>query len=286
MPAQTILFLGDKLHKSQSAASIYSVSSTANGFNSEMVRDTAWTGAWKPSDGTSDEYIQIDGGSAGWLGSVGETAYIAIAYDARGADQTTILVYQDVADSPVGAFVTSRATFTLDTTAPCVDYVSFPVSTGGRQYYRLTQLNAARGGGTKTVPIYAAACFSATEAYVIDTDYPGHEVGPGGMDSVSQVGIMDTAGGLTYANANGRTFQEFDLTFTSANVTLWSALRDALAAQDGPSRCFWAQYAGLRNPAKADFQMVRQVGMRWSASREYPDEYDTIIRVRSEPGPR
>lgn len=285
MPAQTMLFLGDKLHVSQTAASIYGVSSTANGYNREFVRDTSWTGAWKPSDGTGDEYIQCDGGAADWLGTAGQTAHLAIAYDARGCDQTTIILKQDTADAAGGTFATTRATLTLNDTGPTVDYVSFLVSTSGRRYYRLLQQNVDRGAGTKTVPIYAWGMFSAAEVYIIDTDYPGHEVGAGAIEQVSQVGIMDTAGGLTHSNRNGSTYQRFPLTFTPAYVTLYQALRDALYAQDGPNRCFWAQYEGLRNHAKANFQMVRQVGMSWSAHREYPDQYDTIIQLRTEPTP-
>src|SRR5690349_12799765 len=166
--------VGDKFHSSQTAPSVYGVSSTANGYNREAVRDTSWLQAWKASDGTGDEYIQIDGGSAGWLGTTGgDTITVAIAYDARGCDQTLIKINQDAADNPAGAFATIKGTFTVNTASPNADYLTFLLTGGGKRYYRINLFNADRGGGTKVVPIYAIAFFTSSEIYNVDTGYIG-----------------------------------------------------------------------------------------------------------------
>jgi len=280
VPAQTIFFVGDKLHASQTAASIYGVSSTANGYNRESVRDTSWLGAWKPADGSSDEYIQVDGGSATWIGAAGATAHVAIAYDARGCDQNTILLKQDTADAPGGTFATLRDTFTLNKTAPTVDYLSFLVSTSGRQYYRLTQANADRGGGTKTVPIYAAAFFSASQVFIMDTQYLGNSPAPGDYTRGSNVGIGETTGGMWQTNRNGPAFQEFDVNIDRATTALWDALDAHFEGwHDGPGRAYWLQYDGIKNAAKSHFGMVHQLGFQ--ATRPLKEQYTTRMRYRT-----
>jgi hypothetical protein len=284
VPASTIFFVGDKFHNSQTAASVHSVSSTANGYNKEAVRDTSWLQAWKPSDGTGDEYLQVDGGSATWIGNALDTAYLAIAYDARGCDQNTITLFQDAADNPAGAFATLRSTFTVNKTAPTVDYLSFVISTSGRRYYRIYQKNADRGGGTKVIPIYAIAFFSAAEVYDIDANYTSDAPGPGGYSLISTVGQGQTAGGLIQTNKNGRSYQEFDVTFDKATATLFDALNaNFLNWEDGPARSVWLQYEGIVNAAKADFGMVKVLGQE--SSRQYVDQNDMSLRVRTMTGP-
>lgn len=282
MPAQTIFFVGDKLHHSQAAVSVHSVSSTASGYNKEAVRDTNWLQAWKPSDGTADEYIQIDGGSAGWLGTTGGAPiHVAIAYDARGCDQTLIKIVEDSADNPAGTFVVNKDTFaTLNTSRPCEDYVDFLLSGGGKRYYRIYQYNADRGGGTKTVPIYAIAFFTAAQVYVMDTEYVGNSPAPGDYNMGSHVGRGETAGGMAQTNRNGAEFEEFEVNMARATAALWDALRAHWTGwHGGPARPYWLQYDGLINPAKADFAMVRQLTM---TSRRIPKQvYDTRLRFET-----
>lgn len=283
--AETILMLGDLLHYSDTARSINGVSSTANGYNKDYVRDTSWGGAWKPSDGTSDEYIMCDGADTSWVGAFGEQATLAIAYDARGCDQNTIVLRQDTADSPVGTFTTIRSTITVNKTAPTVDFVQFLVSSGGRRYYRLLQGNADRGGGTKTIPIYAWAMFHASGVYSIDSEYTADAPSEGAYEQVSQAGMFQSVGGLHASNKNGRTYYEFDVNFARASVGLWTMIRDKLDDIGGPARCFWMQYEGLKNAAKSHFQMVRQARPRWGSTRPYVDLYDTSVRFQTEPAP-
>lgn len=282
MPAQTILFLNDKMNPAVATTSIYGASSTAAGYNTENVRDADYATAWKPNDGTADEYIQADGGSATWLGVDAETVYCAVAYDARGVDQNTIDVWVDAADNPVGTFATLRTTFTLNKTEPTVDYGSFTAGSGGRRYYRLKQLNAGRGGGTKTVKIYWFGLFRASGVYNIDTGYIADAPGQGEFVQAFNVGVMETAGGAIFTNRNASSFQSVDLTFQPATKTLWEVLRDQFHSISGPHRAFAFQYEGLRNAAKANFQIVRLHGMQWAARRNYRDVYDTTMRLRTE----
>jgi len=282
MPAQTIFFVGDKLHASQSAASIHSVSSTENGYNMHAVRDTSWKDAWKPVNGTADEYLQIDGGSAGWLGTTGgDPIHWAIAYDARGADQTLIKVNQDAADAVGGAFVTIKGTFaTLGTNRPTEDYLSFLLTGGGKRYYRVYQFNADRGGGTKTVPIYAIAVFTATEVHIIDTEYLGNSPGPGEYGLGANVGLAESAGGMEESNVNGPPYQEVEINFGRATQALWDAITSHyMTWNNGSARPIWLQYEGLYNDVKADFAMVRQ--MNFASRRPQKDQYDTRLQFRT-----
>jgi hypothetical protein len=281
MAAQTIFFVGDKFHFSQTSAAVHSVSSTDNGYNQEAVRDTNWLWAWKPDDGVADEYIQIDGGSAGWLGTSG-TVYCAIAYDARGADQTAIKIYEDTADAEGGTFATLKDTFTLNATAPTVEYLDFTLTASGKRYYRVTQLNADRGGGNNTVPIYSIAFFTAAEVYNIDTGYPQSPPGVGAYDFGSNVGVAPTAGGMQWSNVNGTPYQEFDINIARATSALWQAMRSQFVNwHQGNARNFWLQYDGLDNAAMADFDMVSLVGPGYGSRRVIRDLYDTRLRVRT-----
>jgi hypothetical protein len=283
MAAQTILFVGDKFHFSQTAASVYSVSSTQNGYNKEAVRDTNWLWAWKPSDGTSDEHLQVDGGSAGWLGTTGgATIHCAIAYDARGCDQTLIKVNQDAADNPAGTFSTIKGTFTVNTTAPTVDYLTFLLTTSGKQYYRLAQFNADRGGGSKTIKIYGLAFFTASEVYNIDTGYPQSPPGAGAYDFMANVGVATSAGGMDWTNVNGTPYQEAEVNIQRATATLWQALRSQFMSwHQGNARNFWLQYDGIQNAAKDSFGMVSLTQPGYGSRRVLRDLYDTRLRIRT-----
>lgn len=286
MAAETILYLDDQLHYSKSFSSIYGVSSTEAGWNKDFVRDPNWTGGWKPANGVADEQIIVDGGSAGWLGTTaGDSISCAIAYDARGCDQLTIGVYHDAADNPAGVFAQLKDTFTINTDGPTVDVVDFAIPAAGKRYVKLSQANADRGGGTKTVPIYGISFYGLAHKYNVDTGYLQDAIGPGDIDMVSQVGVMQTPAGLLYTNKNGRTFQEFDLPFSRGSAALYAVIRDEMVNLDGPNRTFYLNFDGLTNYALSNFQMVRLASSRWTTTREYRDYYDMRIRLRTEPGP-
>jgi len=279
--AQTIFFSWDRFHASGANPSVHSVSTTANGFNKENVRDTSWLGAWKPADSTNDEYLQIDGGSAGWLGTTGgDIITVAIAYDARGCDQTTIKIATDAADAAGGAFVQLKGTFTLNTAGPTVDYITISLAASGKRYYRVYQYNADRGGLTKTVPIYAIAIFTAAEVHILDTEYLSDAPGPGDYTPGAIVGVGETAGGMWQTNLNGPAYQEFDVNLDRATSTLWNVLLyQWMTWSRGPSRAVWLQYEGIVNNALANFGMVYMTGFQ--TTRPLKDQYSTRLRFRT-----
>lgn len=280
MPAETILFLDDQMHISKTAVTMGAASSTDGGYHASNVRDTNYATAWKPVNGTADEHPgTIDGGSTGWLGSL---AYVAIAYDARGADQNEIELRVDVSDNPAGTFATNKATFTLNKTRPTCDYALI-ASTGNKRYYRLYQLNADRGGGTIPAKVYAWTMFRESDVYNVDVTYVQDALAPGSLGLRSKVARLETAGGIGFTNRYGSTDQDFELNFDRATLAWWTALRDKFFGLDNDHRAFFLQMEGLRGDAKANFAMVRQRGGQWTSQRPFVDQYDTGIQVASEP---
>jgi len=291
MAAQTILFVGDELHFSNSAASV-TVSSTENGYNKESVRDTSWNEAWKPDDGSSNEWIKIDGGSQTWLGSVGQDMYFAVAYDARGSGQSSLYLRWDAADDPNFTSIQNEHIFTVNTTGPTCDYCKVTLSDTTQagadtppRYWRLDQLVADRTG-TTTIKIYAVAFFKDTSTYILDTEYPQVSPGPGAYDFLSRVGVAESAGGMDWTNVNGTPFQEFDLNLDRAPVALWQALRTQfLSWHQGVARKFWMQYEGIYTDALANFGMVGFASAGYGTIRVLKDKYDTNLRFRTAPKP-
>lgn len=284
MPVNTILMLADQMHASKTAVSV-SASATQAGYHVDNVRDTSWAGAWKPTDGTADEYIQIDGGSAGWLGTtLNDEITVAIAYDGRGAHQTLIKVTNDAADSPVGTFLQIKATFaTVNTVGPTVDYVTLSLASGGKRYYRIAMFNSDRGGGTICPKIYAVAMFRPGDVHNLEAEYPNEAIGAGGWSSISKVSEVLTAGGIPFSNKRGSTDQALDLTFLPASSSWWTTLRDQFYALNVNGRAFWLQHTGLRNDVKADFQMVMVDGPRYASQRQIPNQFNTSIPLRTVP---
>lgn len=272
MPAETMLFLDDKAHAWNSAVSIYGASSTAPGYSAEAVRDTSYAAGWKPNDGTADEYIEIDGGAADWLGTVSlATIYCVIAYDARAADQTTISLLQDGSDNPAGTFSTNKGTFTLSKTGITCDYLSFTLASGGKRYYRLMQLNSARGGLTRTATILAWGMFTASGVLTIGS-YAGGNVSPGRSDLLDNVGHRLSPSGFEHVQAAARMQHDFELHIRRATKVLWTDLVNRFHVAGGGARAFYVQYEGLKNFARDDFQMARLGGLRWMSNRPMADD--------------
>lgn len=283
MPAETILFLDDRLHAWNVAASIYGVSSTAAGFHAEAVRDVDYLNGWKPNDGSADEYVQVDGGAVDWLGTTGGgTIFLVVAYDARGADQNTVTLTQDTADNPAGAFLTLLATLTLNKTGPTCDYVTFSLSSGGRRYYRLNQIVADRGGGTKTATILSWGMYKATGVLNLDTGYSGVWVSPGRSDLEDEVGTVHSPGGFVHSQAAARMRNSFELRIRRARRKLWVDLVDRIHVAGAGSRAVFVQYEGLKNHARDDFQMARIPDMKWTARRPLVDDFEISIPFRTE----
>jgi hypothetical protein len=275
--------LDDQMHSTKTGVSFYAVSSTEYGYSAENVRDTNMTNAWKPANGTADEYLTLDGGSAGWLGSVAGTVItVALAYDASGADQTLVRVLTDTADSPTGGFTQIKATFTVNAGGRTSDYVTLTIPTGGKRYYRLAQTNADRGGGTKTAKIFAWSMFRPADLFNLETDYTSDHPGPGRYTQFDTVALMKLMGGGIATNREASGGQEFEVFFDEATKELWERLRDWHFYIGGSLRAFFVQYEGLRNYAKANFSMVRFADESWSSTRRLMDQYGTPIRLRTE----
>jgi hypothetical protein len=279
---ETILFLDDQMHESLSGRTM-SANSTANGYNMAAVRRLDWKTAWKPSDGSGDEWIQVDGPSQTWLGSTaGDDVYCGILYDARGADQNTVLLVQESSEgSGVWNTGSPRLTFTLDKTAPCCAILKVDLSTGGRTRYRLYQLNSARGGGTKTVRIFGWSMFAVGDYHIVGTT-DANATGAGSIRIEANTGLFRALTGQDATNRNGAAVQGFDLPFQPGTKALWETLRDGFFRFGGAGRPFFIQFQGLSNPAQGDAGLVRLDGNRWESSRSFKDELDISIPLVTE----
>lgn len=274
MAVDTLLFFDDIFHYSNTAALALTPSSTEGGYHQDNVRDTSWAAAWKPTDSSSDEYWAGDAGSSAPTGA----CYVAIAYDARGCDQNVIKVQVDASDNVAGTFAVNKATFTLDKRGPTVDY-AVVASWGTKRYVRLYQYVADRSG-TRTAKIFAFAICTGVKSMA--NDFSADTPAPGDYALVSKTQEMKTASGIVYTNRGGSTDQEFELNLNRATASTWQTIRDELFDLDNNNRAFFLQYTGLRNYARADFQLVR-VNPRWAARRPLQDQFETSIQIATEP---
>lgn len=275
---ETILFLDGEISTLNTAASITSSANTASGYSAEYLREANYAQAWKPIDGTGDYLVEIDTGAT--VGANGQTAYVVVAYDAKGANQTQLRIIGD--DTGAGPW-TQRALFTLNTTGPTLDYLSWAVDATPDRHFRIEQLNAARGGGTKTAKVYYWDVFAAAGVFNLDTKYtPKIGAGTGYLNQVASVGAVTTSGGFLFTNRAAKPRQEVELTVKPAEVTPWKDIRDQLHALNGMHKAFAIQFEGLKNAAKANFQLVRVAGPRWTSQRPYRDIYDTSVPLMTE----
>jgi hypothetical protein len=283
MAVETRLFLDDKMHAWKPDPAMHSASSTAEG-SIENLRDTTYANWWKPNDGTSDEWVMVDGGSIGWLGTTGgATIYVAMSYDASGADQTSIGLQQDTSDNPAGAFGTNRASFTLNPFGPTDDYKTFLLTTNGKRYYRLYQFNAARGGGTRTAKIYSWSMFTAVVTVKPNPGASVNSFSPHPANVQANTGVVVSPGGFPFTNRLAAPQQDFHLNVKRIQTkAVWAAIVDAVQDAGCGARNFYMQFSGLKNHALDDFAMVRIQGSRWSAGRPMVDNFDITIPLVTE----
>jgi len=282
MAVEAYLFMDDQFHSSNTTAEVDGYTgSNENGWAGENVREAEFGTGWKPANDTSDHAIRLDFNNTTTLGAAGTTAYVAIAYDARLAEQTTIWLQYDSADSSGFAGATLAVAFTVDTTRPLCQWSSFTVPTPAKRYWRLMERNADRGGGTRTIPIFNWAMYSAAGVYRIGTDYATDTTGPGALNQVHQIQAVMGATNVRHTNMIARPQQEFEITFRPASLALWQDLRDAVYDLDGPKRAFYVRFAGLRNPVQ-EFFMVRMVNERVSTFHKQADQYDVTINLVTE----
>jgi len=272
----------DRLHISETSASL-TASSTDSGYAIDNAREADLFNSWKPTDGTSDQYLQVDGGSTTWLGAAGTKLYCCIAYDARGANQTEIRLQYDTADNPAFTSVFTSGVFqTLSTDGVNCDFGSITIATPAKRYYRLSQLNSNRGGGTVCAKILSWAMFKATDV-LNATSFPSDTDGQYEIDQVFRHGTMRTGGGLQLVNQYAKPGQRFGVTFQPATDALFASLRDNFFTTSGPARAVYVQKEALKNAALSNFFMCRLMESSVRASRRYQGVYEVAMQLETEP---
>lgn len=285
-----IFFHRNAVHISDTTP-VFTTSSTANGYAIDNCREDNLGSAWKPNTGTSDEWLKLQLSTTTRLGAVGQTAYFCISYDARGMDQTTIIVQYDTSDNTSFAGATGVLTFSLNTALTagvCHDYGSFTIpSAAGHSptFYRLMQRNADRGGGTKTVPILYFGMYKRTDVMVYPTDFPQDSVGRYRVSDLYNVGVVRTTGGIPAANEFAKTSQRVDMDFDKSTATFRDAWRLAndLDSYEAPLQAIYIQAQGLYNIPKPNFSLCRQTTLQSVADITQKDVFDLSMSYESEP---
>lgn len=288
MAADLYIFMNDRLHISNASVSL-TASATAAGYAIDNVRRDDLMTAWKGNDGTTnDEWLQVDGGSAGWIGSAGQTAFSVIAYDNRGADQDSINLNTDNADSASMSAQATQATWTVSTfkAGITMEWKSWTIQTPAKRYYRLLQPGGARSeaAGTITTKILCWSMFNADGVLRLGMDYPAEGEAPYTIVTQFKNGTATTAGGLRLYNKYAEPGHRFTISFQPARDTLWSTVwRDRLITYGGGTRAFFVQKEGLRNEAQSNFFLCRLTGSEVVASRPLQDQYTIETEWVTEP---
>ena len=289
MPAADLMiFWNDRQHITQTTR-VMTASSTAAGYAIDNAREADLARAWKPSDSASTtEWLKVDGGSTLWLGSGSNTVFVAVAYDARGANQNVIRLQTDsVDDGAFGGTLTDQWTHTLLKDKVNCSWSSFV--SPSKRWYRLAQLGTDRSGGNVTAKILYWAMYTKVTAGSLDgdilqmsVDYPGDSEARYQIAQRNRVGRVETAGGIVATNKWATTGQEFSVTFEPASDTLWASIRRHLSDNDGQHRGMFVQKEGLENSALSNFFLCRLLSAEWGASREYLGNYNVALQFRTE----
>lgn len=288
MAADLYIFFNDRLTIANPDVSI-TASSTDDGYAIDNVRYADLVRAWKGNDSTTtNEYLQADGGSAGWIGSATETAYAVVAYDNRGADQDTIKLITDSGDSAgFGGTPTTLATWTVSTfkTELTMEWKSYTIQTSGRRYYRLIQYGNERteSAGSVTSKIYCWSMFNADGVLRLPVNYPSDGEAPYSIRTQFKYGEAKTAGGLRLFNKYSAPGQSFNVSFQPASLVLWEYMRDSLKAYGGGARAFFVQKDGLSNLAQSNFFLCRLTNLEITASVSYQNNYNVDTQWETEP---
>lgn len=282
MANDLIFFWNDRLHSSQ-ATPILSASSTAGGYAPEFVREAELERAWKPNDSAStDEWLKVDGGSTTWLGNGSATAYFAVAYDARGSNQTIFRLQTGTTDDGAFAAPNDATTHTLNTSKVTCWYTSFSIPSTAKRWYRLLQKGTDRSGGNVTAKILGWSLFQAGDITSFVRDFPGHSESAYPLNSVIRASRMQRAGAGITANKFAAPGYDFTISVHPANDTLFTTIRDQFDAIGGWQRAIYVLKTGIPNAALADFFMCR-LAQDWSSSRKYLNQSDMLIPMTTEP---
>lgn len=293
MAAETYLLLTNQLLTRNNPSVVISAGASAgsvtdNGYNEQCIVKPNFATSWKAPNGTNDNYIAINGGSAGWLGTTaGDRVFFALAYDARGSHQNTITLNSDSTDNPAGTFTQVKATITTVKTAPCVFIASFLLPAGGKQYYRIQLTNANRSGGTILPKLYYAGMYRVSagdDALRLMTDR-NQPTAPGMLEQFGRNGVVEASSMEVYSNKNGSPGQTVEVALKPSRETVWTILRDALYGMNVAQEAFFVQFEGLKNADTANCGLVRVASNKWGSTRQYDAEYDTILYLNTEAQP-
>lgn len=288
MASSTILFFGDLLHNSNSGV-LVTASATDTGYSVDNVRDTNLLTSWKAPDHASTSYtLNVDGVTTTWIGAAGETAYVAVAYDARNNEQDTFKLEYGAVDDGAFATPTSAATLTLTKNGSGVQcqYASFTIPATAKRYWRLTLDGAQRteAAGDNVPKIYAFSMFDKDSVYTLGTSPNAADTaGAGRISPISRVGVARTAVGSIATNKFAEYGMAFETTFQPASITFWEAVRGHHASQAGPHRANFVQYEGLLNTAQDDFFLCRMTSNEFPTMRSYVDQYESGLAWETEP---
>lgn len=281
MAVETILFIDNLVDESIAASSIVSASATDDGYHRDNVRRTDFGTAWKAMDSfTANSEIVLDLGSISALGASGATAYFVVAYDPRGSNQANVHLQvntNDDADFTDEVGVLSMAI--PDFTEPTSNWASFTVPTPAKRFYRIKQ---AFADGDKRLRIFAWGMYAAAGVTRVGVDYVSDTTGPGAFRQRARISSIEALGGQGYVNRVARPQQEVEMRFDPGSAALWEAVRDKLHGLDGSARAVFAQFDGLRNPAKPDFGMLRMTGPA-AGFRTDRDQQELAVRFVTEP---
>jgi hypothetical protein len=283
-----IFFNRNKIHISNTTASL-TASSTASGYAIDNAREDSLSSGWKPSNSSSDEWLKVDFGNTTSMGPQGFTAYCCVSYDARGADQSTIHLQYDSADSSSFSSPVDLDHFTLfklSFQGVNHDYFAFTVPTAAKRYYRLIQKNADRGGGTKTATILYWGMFSRANSLVFPTDFPKDTLGRYRITNQFRCGVARTAGDVPVINEYAKIGTTIAMEWDHSTESFWNTLRTAWVTNsdaEAPLQAVYLQAQGLYNLALANFSLVRFTSPNWSAVLDLNDLYTITLEFETEP---
>lgn len=286
MANDVIFFWTDQLHSSQSTP-ILTASSTQLGYASEFAREADLFRAWKPVDSAStDEWLKADGGSLGWMGAVGTTAYVAVSYDARGSNQSMLTLQTHSLDDGTftGGTLTTVASHTMATDKIACWYTTFVLPNPTKRYYRLIQKGTDRIGGSVTAKIFDWAMFRSSDVLSFVRDFPGHSESGYPLNSLFRVSQMQGSGGLVIANKFAAPGYDFTISIKPASDAVFKTIRDQFDAIGGWQRAIYVSKTGIPNSTLGtqDFFLCR-LSQDWSSSRRYLNQSEMLIPMRTEP---
>jgi len=222
----------------------------------------------------------------GWIGDDGDTAYVVVMYDARGADQVTMNLRYFPADDFAAA--TTFVTFTLDKTRPTIDYASFTIPSNSnnlpKRRYELVQKDGGgdRPAGEKTARIFYWGMFGADDFLSLDNQGNKTGPGPGRFGQRLFTGRLLGPGGMAATTQFGYGSQPIVLEVLGASEAMYDLLRNRFQDLDGKGRGLALAYDGLLNGTNKDNLALVRATDDYEVQWNGPDNYDLRIPLETE----